>query len=200
MKTRSILMVTGLFAIIGLSAFKFANTDVPKGWIKAGSDPKAYEFGTTTDASRNGKVGYMKSTEKKIAGFGTLMQNIYPKSFLGKRVRMTAYIRTENVVDWCGMWMRVDGEKKAEMLGFDNMEKRAIKGTTPWTKYEIVLDVPSNAIGLAYGVLTVGTGDAYIDDINFEIVDLSVPTTNTLGKDNVYSTEPINTNFEESDK
>ena len=33
------------------------------------------------------------------------------------------------------LWMRLDGEQKT--LGFDNMDDRAVTGTTGWQKYEI---------------------------------------------------------------
>ena len=60
----------------------------------------------------------------------------------------------------------------------DGEKDRSIKGTTDWTEYEIVLDVPLNATKLAYGVLLVGTGQVWFDNIKFEVVDNSVPTTN----------------------
>jgi len=36
-------------------------------------------------------------------------------------------------------------------VAFDNMQDRAIKGTTDWRRYEVVLDVPEDATGIAPG-------------------------------------------------
>jgi hypothetical protein len=57
------------------------------------------------------------------------------------------------------------------------MEERAIKGTTDWKKYEIVLDVPLNASNIGFGALLSETGQIWLEKLNFEIVDTTVPTT-----------------------
>lgn len=59
--------------------------DVPKGWIKAGSEPKKYEMSLEKGAGQDGKnAATIKSIDKKISGFGTLMQNCLPDKYLGK--------------------------------------------------------------------------------------------------------------------
>lgn len=166
--------------------------DVPKGWVKAGSEPKKYEMRVDKGAGQDGKnVATIKSIEKKITGFGTLMQNCLPDNYFGKRIRFSGYIKSLDVVNWSGLWLRVDEKDSKKSLAFDNMQNRPIKGTTSWQKYEIVLDVPANASNIAYGALLAGTGQIWIDDLKFEIVDESVPTT---GKK---PTEPRNLSFEE---
>jgi hypothetical protein len=54
---------------------------------------------------------------------------------------------------------------------------RPINGTTDWRRYEVVLDVAEEARAIAFGVLLVGAGTAYISDARLETVDRSVPTT-----------------------
>ena len=73
--------------------------------------------------------------------------------------------------------MRVDCTDKNTSLAFDNMSNRAIGGTSDWTKYEIVLDVSKEAIGIAYGFLISGTGNAWFSDLKLEVVGNDVPTT-----------------------
>lgn len=70
------------------------------------------------------------------------MTYIMPDEYLGKRIRLNGYVKNEKITGWAGMWMRVDGTDKNTSLAFDNMANRAIGGTSDWTKYEIVLDVP----------------------------------------------------------
>lgn len=129
-------------------------------------------MGIDKGAGQDGKnTATIKSTAKKIKGFGTLMQNCLPDNYLGKRVRMTGMVKTKDVSDWAGLWFRVDEKSSNNSLSFDNMKDgkkdRSIKGTTDWTKYEIVLDVPLNSSNLAYGALLVGTGQIWFDDIKF---------------------------------
>ena len=185
MKTPFLKIATIFLA--GTLLFSF---DLPKGWRTGGSKFKSYEMSIAKGEGRDGKnCAMVKSIDKKINGFGTLMQNSSPDKFLGKRVRMTGYIKSEKVKDWAGMWFRVD--KGSANVSFDNMEDRPIKGVTEWKKYEIVLDVPSDATGLAYGILLSGTGQVWFDDIHFEIVDSVIPTTGN------WNSNPANLNFEE---
>lgn len=133
-----------------------------------------------------------------MKGLGTLMQSCAADKYLGKRVKMTGYVKSQDVKGWAGLWLRVDPTTSGgKPLGFDNMGDRPIKKTTDWKKYEIIMDVPSNANNLAYGALLVGQGQIWFSDLNFEIVDNSISLTS---KDcNVCSTilnEPTNLNFE----
>jgi len=166
-----------VFTIIAISSFAFkAEIEQVKGWFIAGSKPDSYEIGTVNDLERKEKVGYLKSTGKVKKGFGTIMQTFSAKNYLGKKLKLTGYIKTKDLTGWVGMWMRVDGPKK-HSLSFDNMGDRKIKGTTGWTKYEIVLEVPKSSTYISYGVLMEKTGEVWIDDLNFEEVKKSVTLT-----------------------
>src|SRR5690606_35446831 len=58
-----------------------------------------------------GVSAYLESKDSEIKGFGTLMQTCSAENYLGKRVKMTAYIKTQNVVNKAGMWLRVDSKE-----------------------------------------------------------------------------------------
>lgn len=193
-------MKTNLFKVVLLITTIFAlfSFDLPSGWFCAGSKPQSYTMGIDKGAGQNSKnAATIKSIDKTIDGFGTLMQQINPKKYLGKRVRMTAYVKSENVTIWAGLWFRVDQPNSPIPLSFDNMESRPIKGTTAWKKYEIVLDVPGNASLMAYGALLSGTGQIWFDNVTFEIVDKSVQTTDIKKTTNTSSPEvPTNLDFE----
>ena len=104
MKTK-ILKTTVLFATV----FALFSFDMPNGWLKAGSKPKSYEMGLDQVEGKQGKqAATIKSIDKNIDGFGTLMQQSKPEKFLGKRIKMTGYLKSENVSDWAGLWLRVD--------------------------------------------------------------------------------------------
>lgn len=163
-----------------LAPLAMAAADLPAGWIKAGSHPGEYEMGVDTATRREGSKasGFIRAKAVELHGFGTLMQMADPGEFRGKRVRLSGWVKSEKVQSgWAGMWLRIDGRTPGEMLGFDNMQSRPIKGTTGWTRYEIVLDVPNEAAALAFGVLLAGDGQVWLDDLEFEVVPPTVPTT-----------------------
>lgn len=197
--TKLITAITLIISVFGIYSFKIEPGNEIKGWELRGSSPEKYKVGIEMDATRNGKVAYLFSNENKIKGFGSLCQDFFPKEFIGKRVKLSAFIRTENVESFAGLWMRIDGEsingKLGKMLGFDNMNDRRILGTTTWTKYEIILDVPEESKNIGYGILLSGTGKMWVDDIKFEIVEKTVAT--TKNSDALNLEKPANTSFEE---
>jgi beta-lactamase regulating signal transducer with metallopeptidase domain len=170
----------GIGASLSLNAMQAGFTDGGK-WFLAGSDRKNYVYSTDTQIALGDKPSQSLSCAVNMPdGFGTIMQNYVPSEYLGRRVRLSAWVKTANVTGWAGLWMRVDGASNAT-LGFDNMGQRPIKGTTDWTRYEVVLDVASSARNLAFGLLLDGPGQAWLNDLQFEIVDSNVATTKTAG-------------------
>jgi len=162
-----ILVTAGLFLV--QSGVKAQKID---GWFLAGSKPNSYKIGVDKSVYNTGSSSaFLESTDKKIEGFGTLMQTCLADDYLGKRVKMTAYIKSENVSDWAGMWFRVDAKEQGKSLSFDNMQDRPIKGSLDWAKYEIILDVPAESYTLNFGVLLSGTGKVWFDGISFEVVN-----------------------------
>lgn len=145
---------------------------IPKGWILSGSHPAEYEMGLDYEVVHQGKVSaYIKAKENVThGGFSTLMQMFRADKYVGKRLRFTAFIKSENVRDWAGLWMRVDG-KDTEPLAMDNMQNRPIKNTNNWQSYSVVLDIKEEALGIAFGVLLSGEGCVWLDSIRFDEVD-----------------------------
>ena len=133
------------------------------GWRAAGANPDAYDMGIDSTVTRTGKrAGFIRSKEGTTTGWGTWAQMFEAKPYLGKGLRFSAYVRTEGVDQQAALWMRVDGDSGP--LAFDNMRDRPIRGTTGWTQYEIVLDVPSHSKAISLGVMLSGPGVLWIDD------------------------------------
>ena len=193
--TRRLLVTTAALCALAAPAL-YAFADLPAGWFKAGSHPAEYEMGLDESVHRDG--GKASATVKSVAanlhGFGTLMQMTQPGEYLGKRVRLSGWVKSDKVTDWAGLWFRVDGANPNVSLGFDNMQDRPIKGTTDWTRYEIVLDVPKEAQRLAFGILLGGAGQVWMDDLKFEVVATSVKSTNRMPP--TPPAAPSNLNFE----
>ncbi len=188
-KQKLVVAVLGMLA--GLASQ--AHAAVPAGWLVSGDKPNDYEYGTDTNGARDGgRAAYIKLKAPSSAGFGTLMQVILSQNYVGTRVRLSGYMRSASVRRG-QMWMRVDGPN-GKVLGFDNMDSRAVTGTTDWKRYEVVLDVPEDAKAIAFGFFLNGEGTLWADGFRLEIVDKTVPVT---GGAQAAGTEPRNLSFEE---
>jgi hypothetical protein len=162
------------------------------GWSKAGNRPADYDMGLDRNNAFTGtSSGYIKSNKPDPQGFGTYMQMFDAMEYRGKRLRFSAFVRSENVDNWAGLWMRVDRDKKP--MAFDNMQDRPIKNTQGWTQHTIVLDVDAKATAVAFGILLAGKGAVWIDDVAFEIVSEAVPVTGLQSK---LTDSPRNLDFE----
>ncbi|WP_262492256.1 helix-turn-helix domain-containing protein [Macrococcoides canis] len=171
-----------------------------KGWIMTGTAPHLYETRLDAKVFHSGQKSALLSSKNDDATFnentfGTLMQSISAKSFTNKRVKFSAFIKTE-AVDKCGVWARID-DAKYDILQFDNMMDRAIIGTNEWNYYSVVLDVSENAASMHFGVILLGKGKVWIDQFKVEEVDLSIPNADTLTKPQDLPSLPTNLDFEE---
>jgi hypothetical protein len=192
MKLTAVLVALALAPTIVIAA-----DSIPNGWIKAGSHPAEYEVGVDSSTYHGGRAsGYVKAITKELHGFGTLMQTAGPAQYLGKRVRLSAFVKAQMVTDWAGLWLRVDGPvegNQPKILAFDNMQGRPLKGTIDWTRVEIVLDVPTEAKDIAFGILLSRDGQVWLDDLKFEVVPTSVPVS---GRGVQLTNAPSNLDFE----
>ncbi|MCT4784152.1 MULTISPECIES: helix-turn-helix domain-containing protein [Exiguobacterium] len=168
-----------------------------KGWFLSGGDLQHYEMGIDRQVVHEGRAsGYLKSTlSVKNESFGTMMQQFKADRYIKQRIRLSGFLKTEQVSGSAGFWMRVD-HKNGDVIQFDNMSNRPIQGTTEWNRYSIVLDVPEGSEVISFGVLLSGEGQVWIDQLSFIEVDERVAVTNLQGAA-ILQDEPINLSFED---
>jgi erythromycin esterase len=152
-------------------------------WFGGSARSDWFEVGLDRGIRRGGNAAaYLRSRVTTVDGsaFANVAQSISAMPYRGRRVRLSAYVKTDSVgAPGAGLWMRVDGPTGT--LRFDNMTGfgRAILGTRDWTEYSVVLDVPTNAVGITMGALLIGSGTMRVDDVSFGTVDIGIPTTGT---------------------
>ena len=174
---------------------KTKSPPAPLGWLLAGSHPSQYEATLDTEIRHSGtRSCRVECVATKAAGWTTLMQNMGPKQYFNKRLKLTFWVRTDNVSYVAG-WMRIDGTTD-KMLGFDNSCRRQLKATNDWTKQEVILDVPEESTNIAFGIIFSGSGKMWADDFSFEIVDESVPVTSCPCSPQRLDKPPCNLDFE----
>jgi hypothetical protein len=154
----------------------------PPGWGKNGSKPGSYVVGVDSLQTWGGMPSaYVQNIDGSKDGFGGMMQMAAAENYVGKRVRLSGWVKTEDANDGGGrLWLRVDGEQAGRSLQFDNMNNRPVKGTSDWQEASVVLDVPAGATALAYGFFVQGGGKMWVSGARMEEVGPDVPTTNML--------------------
>ncbi|WP_414047028.1 helix-turn-helix transcriptional regulator [Macrococcus equi] len=172
-----------------------------KGWFVTGTAPHLYDIKLDDRVYHSGKKSAFIFSNSDADSyndntFGTLMQSISAEQYRNKRLKFSAFVKTENA-DKCGVWARID-DSKYDILQFDNMMNRAIIGTNEWNYYSVVLDVEEIADSIHFGVLLVGKGKVWMDDFKIEEVDLSIENTDTLSHPQDLPKSPTNLNFEEN--
>lgn len=150
---------------------------LPEGWGQSGSNRQYCLMRDPAESFEGTNSMMLASGTAPETGFGCFIQTCRAGAFAGKRVRMSAAVKTEDVEDWAGLWLRIDGPDEGRSIAFDNMQNRPIKGTRDWQRYEIVLEVGAEAINLVYGLVLIGKGVAWVDDVQFEIVSADTPLT-----------------------
>jgi hypothetical protein len=133
--------------------------------------------------------GFVHALKPQPEGYESLIQEFQAAEYQGRRIRMSAYVRTRDVPastgtdDGASLWLRIDrlADGRGAVVGFySTSAARPITGTTDWTRYDIVLDVPVGATGIAYGLVLKGGGQAWVDSFQFEIVGPEVPVSTDL--------------------
>ena len=142
--------------------FEIPGDDFAKSWNSFGNGD--HEVTLSTDVVQHGKTAVLISSDTDADAFKAIGFDI-PSTFDGKKIKLTGYVKTENVTDHAGLWMRIDPE-----IAFDNMANSPITGTTDWKKYEIELKLkPSQAKQIVVGGLLVGQGKMWIDNLEVTV-------------------------------
>ena len=105
-------------------------------------------------------------------GAGWVGQMIRAGLYQGQRVRLTAYIKTQNVVGLAGLAF-VAG--KMQSLPAATQEAKLLTGSQEWQQTSIELDVPSTADVISYGVVLRGAGKLWLDELRLEILPAAKP-------------------------
>ncbi|MDR2236764.1 MAG: peptidase S41 [Chryseobacterium sp.] len=142
--------------------FESVENDLPKSWTVIGEGKSSVI--TDSKEKQEGQYSVLIDAPEKTSMKGLMY--VLPENYEGKKITISGYIKTENVSEgFAGLWMRIDPK-----IGFDNMQNRGIKGTTPWTKYEITLNLsPEETKKIFIGTLLTGKGKAWFDNIRITI-------------------------------
>ncbi|HET9235489.1 MAG TPA: erythromycin esterase family protein, partial [Candidatus Eisenbacteria bacterium] len=106
--------------------------------------------------------------EGQDPGFVSATGTLPVGDFAGRDVRYSGWIRTEDVSNFAGLWMRADTPDRRS-TAFDNMQSQQLEGTREWSHYEIKLTIPDDTNNVNFGVLLSGQGKAWFDGLTIEV-------------------------------
>jgi hypothetical protein len=179
-------------AALDVRGYELAKDDswqVPAGWSTWVDKQGQYRVGVdhTLLYARKPTL-FVRSLVPHPAGEVAISQHFSARKYRGKRVRLSAWLRSD----------RADFNPAPLALHIDRWTAPGLSsGTGPWARYEVVADVPVEAEGLGFELEFSGAGTMWVGDFAFEAVEVSVPLTYRLP---VLPSAPKNLDFVESRK
>jgi hypothetical protein len=167
------LAALAAFAAAPVMALAAAPEPLPSAWVITGPAPQKFAAGVDQDLGVKG-AKFLRNTSGDATTWAGLTQVISAQNYLGQRIRFRAFVKTQDVNGWAGLWMRVDNRAGRSVAFYNSLDK-PIKGSTDWQERSVVLDVPQDAGIIAFGVINNGSGQVWIDRLGFEQVGQDVP-------------------------
>lgn len=167
-------------------------------------EPAHYEQGVDPNVKRTSEslpASVMRSISPDVTPRAVCVRGglAIVSAYRGKRVRATAYLKTDKAENGGGLAIVVMGPGNRVIANDDMGGSRAILGTTDWKQYEVVADVPDDASHLSIGGTLRGKGTLWMDKLTLEVVDKSVPITDDR-RWHMWSFTPNNYKAEVDDK
>ena len=97
-----------------------------------------------------------------------LAQHVRADAYRGKRVRVSAFLRTEGFRGEVALVMSVRSEQR--QLGFSMMERRVTSAATDWGEYSVVLEIPADSLLFTFNINVFGNGRVWADSITVDVV------------------------------
>ena len=150
----------------------FEDGDTAEPWILGG---RGYSLELDESVAHSGEKS-LRIRFEDAGRFAVASMPYDPKLAAGKRLRISGYVKTEDVKNgYVGLWGRVDVGNR--QVGFDNMADRGMSGDLPWTRHELVFDVPEDANRIFFGAILTGIGTGWVDHFTVTTEEIVTPTT-----------------------
>jgi erythromycin esterase len=155
----------------------FERPECTGGWFTQGlaSFRSAYEYGYDRSVVQSGaqslRIRYAApfAWVPQVASVA-MFRSVDPAEVAGKRVRLSGFIRTEGLTGQYGyaslFWV---GYREDGGYVYNDTYFEGARGTTPWTRYEIELDIPADVNLNYFGVQVYGNGTSWFDNLKVEV-------------------------------
>ncbi len=183
-----------IFAAAPLAAALLVASAAPlsplNGWSSGstGKTSKAYAMGIDSSVQFQGQRSVSVQSQEGLINadsYGAVIQNAF--GYPGRRVRFSGWMRSADVKQWAGAFVRVDADGTERFFGSGRSDLKTEDlpfgaGSTTaqdrWTEVSIVVDVPNTPAAMAsVGAVVVGEGKVWLSAMRFEEVGPEVALT-----------------------
>ncbi|MBV8034434.1 hypothetical protein [Roseateles sp.] len=183
-----------IFAAAPLAAALLVASAAPlsplNGWSSGsmGISSKAYQMGIDNGVQFQGQRSVSVQSQEgltKADSHGAVIQNAF--GYQGRRVRFSGWMRSADVKQWAGAFLRVDAEGTERFFGSGRSDLKtedlpfgagSAAAQDRWVEVSIVADVPNTpAAMVSMGAMVVGEGKVWLSAMRFEEVGPEVPVT-----------------------
>ncbi len=142
------------------------------GWQVAPVVMQDYDIIFDNDVTYSGDASLSFTTKEHVhpQSIGVVYQKLLADNYLGKKVQLSAFIKRENTTNKATLWFRVNNSEN-KTIAFENLQHTRISLSNPWQKETIVLDIAKDASTLSFGLLTTGSGQIWLDDVELTILE-----------------------------
>lgn len=107
---------------------------------------------------------------------------------LGKRIRISGWIKAKDVRNWAGGTLSVWNSE--HNYGFDDSTSRPVLGTADWQPIEFVAELPKEPCIIAFEAVLYGNGEIWFDDFRLDVVAPDTPVTGDRGDWRFFGASP----------
>jgi RNA polymerase sigma-70 factor (ECF subfamily) len=132
----------------------------------SGGQWQDYACGTGPGPDAGTASGYLKAQVPDPAGFADLRQGILADAYRGRRVRLSADLRTADTANKAGLYLRVIDPARSRPP--EIREQLSLYGASGWTRQHIEADVPADSVYVLFGITLTGPGQIWATNIQVE--------------------------------
>lgn len=156
--------------------FETITEQFPKNWYYVGWFKPEVKFVLDKQDKHSGEFSaaiFIDEQTERLKKFGppNWAQDITKNIPVGKKIKLTGYIKTENVRGIAPIGVQCWNLEEKKMNNFGTTQfKDPVFGTTDWTKVSFTMKVPENTDKIRILCMLSGTGRVWFDDVKLEVI------------------------------
>jgi hypothetical protein len=132
-------------------------------------DPVSFRFSLDTQFSVEGAQSLLIE-RIKLEPYALAGQSIRVIDYIGRRMTLTAYIRTDGVAEnGGGLYYRIGGLTSNMSDDYMATDTQLILGTQEWKQLKMDFTIPLNARVLTVGAILQGPGKMWVDNVSLSV-------------------------------
>lgn len=125
-----------------------------------------FTCGTEPGPDAASASGYLRAQVPDPSGFADLRQAILADAYRGRRVRLSADLKTVDATGKAGLYLRVIDPARSRPP--EVREQLSLQGSTVWTRRHIEAEVPADSVYVLFGITLTGPGQIWAANVTVE--------------------------------